>query len=131
LRGYRNTRPLTVSNNKKISNDNFRVTTHKKNDTSKQPFKKYNGTTVLNIENLEIPKDKVWVLWEITVPVKQPFLVGFNPTFNRYINNGILVNASEDWKPLQLLLLTKAFDRLFDTGRVLLFHWRFTRSKQG
>jgi hypothetical protein len=26
--------------------------------------------------------------------------------------------------------LTKAFDRLFDTGRVLLFHWRFTRSKQ-
>jgi ABC-2 type transport system ATP-binding protein len=25
--------------------------------------KKYNGTTVLNIENLEIPK--VWVLWEI------------------------------------------------------------------
>jgi ABC-2 type transport system ATP-binding protein len=22
--------------------------------------KKYNGTTVLNIENLEIPKDKVW-----------------------------------------------------------------------
>jgi hypothetical protein len=37
----RNTRPLTVSNNKKISNDNFRVvTTHKKNDTSKQPFKK-------------------------------------------------------------------------------------------
>jgi ABC-type uncharacterized transport system ATPase subunit len=22
--------------------------------------------------------------------------------------------------------LTKAFDRLFDTGRVLLFHWRFT-----
>jgi very-short-patch-repair endonuclease len=46
---------------------------HKKNDTSKQPFKKYNGTTVLNIENLEIQKDKVWVLWEITVPVKQPF----------------------------------------------------------
>jgi ABC-type proline/glycine betaine transport system ATPase subunit len=30
--------------------------------------KKYNGTTVLNIENLEIQKDKVWVLWEITVP---------------------------------------------------------------
>jgi hypothetical protein len=28
----------------------------KKNDTSKQPSKKYNGTTVLNIENLEIPK---------------------------------------------------------------------------
>jgi ABC-2 type transport system ATP-binding protein len=24
--------------------------------------KKYNGTTVLNIENLEIPKDKVWVV---------------------------------------------------------------------
>jgi hypothetical protein len=67
-------RPLTVSNNKKISNDNRVVTTHKKrNDTSKQPFKKNNGTTVLNIENLEIPKDKVWVLWEITVPVKQPF----------------------------------------------------------
>jgi hypothetical protein len=38
----------------------------------------------------------------------------------------VLVNASEDWKPLQLLLLTKAFDRLFDTGRVLLFHWRFS-----
>jgi ABC-2 type transport system ATP-binding protein len=55
------------------------------------------------------------------------FTFGFNPTFNRSIlNNGILVNASEDWKPLQLLLLTKAFDRLFDTGRVLLFHWRFT-----
>jgi ABC-2 type transport system ATP-binding protein len=30
--------------------------------------KKYNGTTVLNIENLEIPKGQSLVLWEITVP---------------------------------------------------------------
>jgi ABC-type multidrug transport system ATPase subunit len=35
--------------------------------------KKYNGTTVLNIENLEILKGQSLVLWEITVPVKQPF----------------------------------------------------------
>jgi hypothetical protein len=36
-----NTRPLTVSNNKKISNDNLESSQHiKKNDTSKQPFKK-------------------------------------------------------------------------------------------
>jgi ABC-type molybdenum transport system ATPase subunit/photorepair protein PhrA len=57
-----NTRPLTVSNNKKISNDNFRVvTTHKKRMIQVNNLqKKYNGTTVLNIENLEIPKDKVW-----------------------------------------------------------------------
>jgi ABC-type polar amino acid transport system ATPase subunit len=34
--------------------------------------KKYNGTTVLNIENLEIPKGQSLVV-EITVPVKQPF----------------------------------------------------------
>jgi hypothetical protein len=47
--------------------------------------KKYNGTTVLNIENLEILKDKVWVLWEITVPVKQPFSFRFNPTFKQSI----------------------------------------------
>jgi hypothetical protein len=54
-------------------------------------------------------------LWEITVPENNLLVYyWFNPTFNRsIINNGILVNASEDWKPLQLLLLMKAFDRLF------------------
>jgi hypothetical protein len=36
--------------------------------------KKYNGTTVLNIENLEIQRTKFGLV-EITVPVKQPFLV--------------------------------------------------------
>jgi hypothetical protein len=40
---------------------------------------------------------------------KQPFsFIGFNPTFNGSIINNILVNASEDWKPLQLHLLMKA-----------------------
>jgi ABC-type transporter Mla maintaining outer membrane lipid asymmetry ATPase subunit MlaF len=34
--------------------------------------KKYNGTTVLNIENLEIPKGQSLGLVG-TVPVKQPF----------------------------------------------------------
>jgi hypothetical protein len=62
-----------VSNNKKISNDNFRVvTTHKKVIQVNNLSKKYNGTTVLNIENLEI-KGQSLGLWEITVPVKQPF----------------------------------------------------------
>jgi hypothetical protein len=69
----RNTRPLTVSNNKKISNDNFRVTTHKKRMIQVNNLsKKYNGTTVLNIENLEIQRTKFGSC-EITVPVKQPF----------------------------------------------------------
>jgi ABC-2 type transport system ATP-binding protein len=34
--------------------------------------KKYNGTTVLNIENLEISKDKVWSCGN-NGAVKQPF----------------------------------------------------------
>jgi hypothetical protein len=38
-----------------------------------QLSKKYNGTTVLNIENLEIPKGTKFGSWEITVPEKQPF----------------------------------------------------------
>jgi hypothetical protein len=96
-----------------------------------QLSKKYNGTTVLNIEYLEIPKDKVWVVGNNGAENNLfQFVIGFNPTFNReYNKHSILVNASEDWKPLQLHLSMKAFDRLSYTGRVLLFHWRFTAVK--
>jgi ABC-2 type transport system ATP-binding protein len=87
--------------------------------------KKYNGTTVLNIENLEIPKGQSLGLVGNNGAVTTFSLLDLiQPSTGSILNNGILVNASEDWKPLQLLLLTKAFDRLFDTGRVLLFHWR-------
>jgi hypothetical protein len=53
------------------------------------------------------------------VPVKQPFslLDLIQPKYN----NGILVNASEDWKPLQLLLLTKALIGYL-TPEYILFH---------
>jgi ABC-type bacteriocin/lantibiotic exporter with double-glycine peptidase domain len=116
-----NTRPLTVSNNKKISNDNFRVvTTHKKRMIQVNNLsKKYNGTTVLNIENLEIPKGSLGLVGNNGAgKTTFYFLDLIQPSTGSILNNGILVNASEDWKPLQLLLLTKAFDRLFDTGRV-------------
>jgi ABC-2 type transport system ATP-binding protein len=58
--------------------------------------KKNNGTTVLNIENLEIPKGQSLGLVEITVPVKQPFsllLDLIQPSTGSILNNGILVNA--------------------------------------
>jgi hypothetical protein len=73
---YTKRKYATINGFKQQENlNNFRVvTTHKKRMIQVNNLsKKYNGTTVLNIENLEIPKDKVWVLWEITVPVKQPF----------------------------------------------------------
>jgi hypothetical protein len=50
---------LTVSNNKKISNDkSLESSQHikKRMIQVNNLSKKYNGTTVLNIENLEIPK---------------------------------------------------------------------------
>jgi hypothetical protein len=61
-----NTQPSTVSNNKKISNDNFESSQYikKYNDTGNKLSKKYNGTTVLNIEHLEIPKGQSLGLWK-------------------------------------------------------------------
>jgi hypothetical protein len=68
---------------------------------------------------------------EITVPVKQPFsFTGFNPTFNwEYTKQWYFSKLVKTGNLLQLLLLTKAFDYL--TPEEYLFHWRFTRSKQG
>jgi ATPase subunit of ABC transporter with duplicated ATPase domains len=70
-----NTRPLTVSNNKKISNDNFESSQHikKRMIQVNNLSKKYNGTTVLNIENLEIPKGQSLGLVGNNGAGKQPF----------------------------------------------------------
>jgi ABC-2 type transport system ATP-binding protein len=62
---------------------------------------------------LKFQKDKVWVLLGNNGAVTTFSLLDLiQPSTGSILNNGILVNASEDWKPLQLLLLTKAFDRL-------------------
>jgi hypothetical protein len=63
-----NTQPSTVSNNKKLvmitlSHHNTKNIMIQVNQLSK----KYNGTTVLNIEHLEIPKGQSLGLVEITV----------------------------------------------------------------
>jgi ABC-2 type transport system ATP-binding protein len=46
------------------------------------------------------------------VPVKQPFSLLFyliQPSTGSILNNGILVNASEDWKPFTAAFIDESF----------------------
>jgi ABC-2 type transport system ATP-binding protein len=75
--------------------------------------KEYNGTNVLNIESLEIPKGQSFGLVGNNGAGKTTFfsllLDLIQPTTGHIINNGIQVNTSEDWKPFTASFLDESF----------------------
>ena len=78
-----------------------------------QLSKIYNGTTVLNIANLEIPKGQSFGLVGNNGAGKTTFfsllLDLIQPTTGTIINNEIQVNTSEDWKPFTAAFLDESF----------------------
>jgi len=78
-----------------------------------QLSKTYNGTTVLNIPNLEIPKGQSFGLVGNNGAGKTTFfsllLDLIQPTTGTLNNNGIQVNISEDWKPFTSAFLDESF----------------------
>jgi len=75
--------------------------------------KKYGGITVLNIDNLEIPKGQTFGLVGNNGAGKTTFfnliLDLINPTTGSVINNNIQVNKSEDWKPFTAAFIDESF----------------------
>jgi ABC-2 type transport system ATP-binding protein len=73
----------------------------------------YNGTTVLNIPNLEIPKGQSFGLVGNNGAGKTTFfsllLDLIQPTTGTLTNNEIQVNTSEDWKPFTSAFLDESF----------------------
>jgi ABC-2 type transport system ATP-binding protein len=78
-----------------------------------QLSKTYNGTTVLNIANLEIPKGQSFGLVGNNGAGKTTFfsllLDLIQPTTGILTNNEIQVNTSEDWKPFTSAFLDESF----------------------
>jgi ABC-2 type transport system ATP-binding protein len=78
-----------------------------------QLSKTYNGTTVLNIPNLEIPKGQSFGLVGNNGAGKTTFfsllLDLIQPTTGTITNNEIQVNTSEDWKPFTAAFLDESF----------------------
>lgn len=77
-----------------------------------QLSKIYNGTTVLNIPNLEIPKGQSFGLVGNNGAGKLLFQFTFDliqPTTGSLTNNEIKVNNSEDWKPFTAAFLDESF----------------------
>jgi ABC-2 type transport system ATP-binding protein len=78
-----------------------------------QLSKTYNGTTVLNIPNLEIPKGQSLGLVGNNGAGKTTFfsllLDLIQPTTGTLTNNEIQVNTSEDWKPFTAAFLDESF----------------------
>jgi ABC-2 type transport system ATP-binding protein len=78
-----------------------------------QLSKTYNGTTVLNIPNLEIPKGQSLGLVGNNGAGKTTFfsllLDLIQPTTGTLTNNEIQVNISEDWKPFTAAFLDESF----------------------
>ena len=78
-----------------------------------QLSKTYNGTTVLNITNLEIPKGQSFGLVGNNGAGKTTFfsllLDLIQPTTGTIINNEIQVNTSENWKPFTAAFLDESF----------------------
>ncbi|TDE06773.1 ABC transporter ATP-binding protein [Flavobacterium hiemivividum] len=78
-----------------------------------QLSKEYKGTTVLNIENLEIPKGQSLGLVGNNGAGKTTFfsllLDLIQPSTGNISNNGILVNASEDWKSFTGSFIDESF----------------------
>lgn len=108
--------PLTASNNRKISIESLRVPAKNKNKTMiqvNQLSKTYNGTTVLKIEDLSIPKGQSFGLVGNNGAGKTTFfsllLDLIRPTTGDIINNLIPVHTSEDWKPFTAAFIDESF----------------------
>jgi len=75
--------------------------------------KKYNDTTVLHIENLEIPKGQSFGLVGNNGAGKTTYfsllLDLIQPTTGHIENNGVLVHESEDWKPFTSSFIDESF----------------------
>ena len=75
--------------------------------------KKYSSGTVLNIENLQIPKGQSFGLVGNNGAGKTTFfsllLDLIQPTTGHIINNGVQVNTSEDWKPFTSAFIDETF----------------------
>lgn len=78
-----------------------------------QLSKTYNGTTVLKIENLSIPKGQSFGLVGNNGAGKTTFfsllLDLIRPTTGDIINNSIPVHTSEDWKPFTAAFIDESF----------------------
>lgn len=92
-----------------------------------QLSKKYNGTTVLQIDNLSIPKGQSFGLVGNNGAGKTTFfsllLDLIQPTTGAIINNEIPVHTSENWKLYRLFLRRKLLNWLLNSRRIFLFHW--------
>jgi ABC-2 type transport system ATP-binding protein len=75
--------------------------------------KKYNSATVLNIENLEIPKGQSFGLVGNNGAGKTTYfsllLDLIQPTTGYIKNNDVLVHVSEDWKPFTSAFIDETF----------------------
>lgn len=75
--------------------------------------KSYNGTTVLKIDELEIPKGQSFGLVGNNGAGKTTFfsllLDLIHPTTGHIVNNEVQVNSSEDWKPFTASFLDESF----------------------
>jgi len=75
--------------------------------------KTYGDTTVLQIENLEIPKGQSFGLVGNNGAGKTTFfsllLDLIQPTTGSIKNNGVIVNESEDWKPFTSSFIDESF----------------------
>ena len=78
-----------------------------------QLSKKYNTTTVLNIENLEIPQGQSFGLVGNNGAGKTTFfsllLDLIEPSTGKVVNNDIQVNKSEAWKPFTSAFIDESF----------------------
>ena len=75
--------------------------------------KKYNESTVLNIENLDIPKGQSFGLVGNNGAGKTTYfsllLDLIQPTTGHIKNNNVLVHESEDWKPFTSSFIDESF----------------------
>ena len=81
--------------------------------TTSNLSKAYNGVTVLNIENLDIPKGQSFGLVGNNGAGKTTYfsllLDLIQPTTGHIINNNVLVHESEEWKPFTSSFIDESF----------------------
>ncbi|RLJ63264.1 ABC-2 type transport system ATP-binding protein [Lacinutrix venerupis] len=81
--------------------------------TTSNLSKTYNGVTVLNIENLDIPKGQSFGLVGNNGAGKTTYfsllLDLIQPSTGHIKNNDVLVNKSEDWKPFTSAFIDETF----------------------
>ncbi|GAB5563411.1 MAG: ABC transporter ATP-binding protein [Winogradskyella sp.] len=80
---------------------------------TKDLSKTYNGTTVLNVEELSIPKGQSFGLVGNNGAGKTTYfsllLDLIKPSTGRITNNDVAVDASEDWKPFTSAFIDESF----------------------